>query len=168
MGIWNDIDKETTNLARLWRQLDQETRFQAADAFYRHDFEDEGEKHAEADAYLASALKFRLVAVRKLPAEQRARSLAYAGHLPPTLVSSLLIAFHFEERREMLATFLDALGIRHEGGLISPDQDIPALVAGKLETAIEDLFSKYPTEQVEVYLATLALGDPVNWEASFL
>jgi hypothetical protein len=164
MGIWEDIGKGETNLGRLWQRLDQDTRVLAATSFYQHDFEDDGATHARADVKIATALNFRPVAVRKLPAERRARSIALASRLDPDLVSSILAAFHFEARREMMVSFLDALGIPHEDGVISSEHEDLVIDADRLKPAIDGLFAKYPAREVELYLGTLYVADREHWK----
>lgn len=164
MAIWTDIGRGGMNLGHLWQQLDQDTRLSAASAFYRHEIDDGGALHARADARVAAALKFRAAAVRKLPVERRARSLAFSTRLDLDLVSAMLTALHFEDRSEIMVAFLDALGIQHEAGLIAPDHGVLVTDADRLTTAIEGLYSGFPAEQVDLYLATLYLSDPDSWK----
>ena len=164
MGIWEEFGKSEMNVARLWPRLDQDTRVLAATSLYRHDFEDEGALQAKADARAAAVMKFRLSAVRKVPVERRARSLALTRQLDPELVASMLTALHFETRSEMMVAFLDTLGIEHKNGLISPEHGVLVTDADRLSGAIDGLFSKYPREQVELYLVVLYLGDPESWK----
>jgi hypothetical protein len=165
MTIWDEIltGAKEMDMSRLWQLLDAETRTLAANSFYQHDFEDGGAQHLQADAMVAAALNFRLVAARKLPAERRARSIAMLPRPTPELAGMILIALHFENRRGLMSRFLDSLGIQHEDGLIPPDHG--ALLTGnnRLAEAIDDLFGSFSPDQVELYLAALYLGDRESW-----
>src|SRR5512140_1628365 len=116
MAIWEEILKGKADLPWLWRQLDMDSKVLATNSFYQHDFDDGGAQHMQADARVAAALKFRPQAVRQLPIERRAKSIAYSTRLTPELIAMILTGFHFEQRRELMACFLDALGIEHKGG----------------------------------------------------
>jgi hypothetical protein len=163
MAIWEEFSKTDKTVARLWSHLDTDTRILAARSFYEHDFEDEGALHAKADAKAAALLKFRPSAVRGLPPERRARSVALTRQLDPEIAYSMLTAFHFEQRREMMIGFLDSLGIQHKDGVIAQEQGELVTDPKRLAEAIEGLYSKYPTDQVELYLAVLYVGDTKAW-----
>jgi hypothetical protein len=61
-----------------------------------------------------------------------------------------------------MSTFLDALGITHDNGLIADDA-APALDEAKLPQAVEALRAQYPAEDVDLYLHTLRLQDHKTW-----
>lgn len=165
MTIWDEIltGAKEVDMIRLWQLLDADTRFLAANSFYHHDFEDDGALHIQADAKVAAALNFRLAAARKLPVERKARSIALLPRPTAELAATILIALHFEDRRGLMSRFLDSLGIDHEDGLIPPDHGDLLADDSRLAEAIEGLFSSFPPDQVELYLATLYLGDRENW-----
>ena len=165
MTIWDEILTlaREMNMSRLWQLLDADTRILAAQSFYQHDFEDGGARHLQADAMVAAALNFRLVAARKLPAERKARSIALLPRPTPELVAVILTALHFESRRGLMSRFLDSLGIEHEDGLIPPDHGVLLTDDNRLAEAIDGLFSSFPPDQVELYLAVLYLGDRESW-----
>jgi hypothetical protein len=165
MTIWDEIltGAKEMDMSRLWQLLDADTRVLAANSFYQHDFEDGGAQHLQGDAMVATALHFRLVAARKLPAERKARSIALLPRPTPELVAMILIALHFETRRGLMSTFLDSLGIEHEDGLIPPDHGVLLTESSRLAEAIDGLFSSFPPDQVELYLAALYLGDQETW-----
>jgi hypothetical protein len=165
MMIWDEILTPTKemDMSRLWQLLDADTRLLAATSFYQHDFEDGGAEHLQADARVAAALKSRLMAARKLPVERRALSIALLPRATPELAGMILIALHFENRRALMSTFLDSLGIEHKDGLISPDHEALLADDSKLTEAIDGLYSSFPPDQVELYLAALYLGDRETW-----
>ena len=61
----------------------------------------------------------------------------------------------------MMGTFLDALGLKHENGLIDDDDAKPD--AEKLGAAVAAITGKYPAEDVSLYLTTLVCQDPETW-----
>jgi len=64
----------------------------------------------------------------------------------------------------MMASFLDALGIAHEDGLIA-SENLEAPPADKLAEAARTLVTSYPPEDVALYLSTLVWQDPETWGA---
>jgi hypothetical protein len=62
----------------------------------------------------------------------------------------------------MMAAFLDALGIKHENGLIA-DEELAAPDTDALKTAVRTLASAHPPEDVALYLSTLIWQDPDTW-----
>jgi hypothetical protein len=61
-----------------------------------------------------------------------------------------------------MASFLDALGIAHNEGLIA-SEDIEAPPADKLAEAARTLSASYSPEDVALYLSTLVWQDPETW-----
>ena len=64
----------------------------------------------------------------------------------------------------MMGSFLDALGIAHEEGLISAEEVEPQ-TAEKLREAAGAIAKLYPAEDVSLYLSTLVWQDPETWGA---
>jgi len=64
----------------------------------------------------------------------------------------------------MMGSFLDALGIKHEDGLIE-DEEMAAPTAEKLREAAAAIAGQYPREDVALYLSTLVWQDPDTWGA---
>ena len=61
----------------------------------------------------------------------------------------------------MMGAFLDALGIRHENGLIQEDEVKPD--AAKIAPAAVQIASQFPADDVRLYLNTLLCQDPDTW-----
>ncbi|MCA9726613.1 MAG: hypothetical protein R3E12_04830 [Candidatus Eisenbacteria bacterium] len=163
MELWSAIFGKGLTPIRLWLKLDPETRMEAATALYRHDWEDDPVK-LEADLAIAAALRFRPVAVKKMPEAERIKTLARVVRPEQSLISSLLLALHLEGRTDMMATFLDSLEIPHEGGLIDAEFECEPPSDEKIKPAIEALFAKYPGPQVELYLVTIYMMDQQTWQ----
>ena len=148
--------------SRLWTHLDPEVRTLAARSFYAHDWGDGGTRR-EADLAIAQTLRFREASVRKLTVEKRVEYLARAVRPSDTLAHSLLLALHLEQRRPLLAAFLDELGVPHHDGLIAEDHDMTAPDPQPLRRAASQLLQRFPPHEVEVYFATLLTMDAEVW-----
>src|SRR5262245_13290674 len=146
----------------LWKSLTPERQQQAAEAFWR-DENAAGEK-ADAIAAIAMRIKFRVKSAQALPVEKKARHLVALGNVSEMIAARLLVAFHLAHQRPMMASFLDALGIAHEDGLIA-SEDLEPPPADKLGEAARSLVTSYPPEDVALYLSTLVWQDPETWGA---
>jgi hypothetical protein len=145
--------------ARLWKRLTREDRLAAARHFFAQPPQ---EAFGSALALLVKARHLRPQVARSLPPEDQARALASVLEVGETLAGSLLVALHLGERRALLAAFLDAAGLPHEEGLLKEEADAVAFNDGSARAGVGALAS-FPREQVEVYLNTLFLQDPVRW-----
>jgi hypothetical protein len=146
----------------LWKQLPPERKIEAAEAFWRD--ENAGIEQAEAVVTIAQRMKFRAKSVIALPVEKKARQLATLPAVSEIVAARLLVSYHLEQQRPMMGTFLDALGIAHEEGLIA-DEDVAPPDAEKLRAAAKTLGGAYPAEDVTLYLSTLIWQDPETWGA---
>jgi hypothetical protein len=148
--------------SHLWKALSPERKQQAAEAFWRD--ENAAMEQAEAIAAIAMRLKFRVKSAQALPVEKKARHLVALGNVSEMIAARLLVAFHLAHQRPMMATFLDALGIAHDDGLIASEELEPP-PADKLAEAARGLGASYPQEDVALYLSTLVWQDPETWGA---
>ena len=146
--------------SQLWKRLSPEAKLQAADAFWRDD--NAAAEHAEAVATIAQRLKFRVKSVIALPREKKARHLASMPAVSELVAARLLVAYHLETQRPMMGAFLDALGIKHEAGLIE-DQEMSAPAPEKLHDAARTLSASFPADDVALYFSTLMWQDPDTW-----
>jgi hypothetical protein len=148
--------------SQLWKQLSPEKKLRAAEAFWRD--ENAVMEQGEAIAAIAQRIKFRTRSVMTLPVEKKARYLVALAGVSELLAARLLVSYHLAQQRPMMGSFLDALGIKHENGLIE-DEEMPALDADRLKTGAADIAGKYPREDVALYLSTLVWQDPETWGA---
>ena len=156
-------ETHTWTAARLWKQMPEERRRQAAEAFWQ---EDEGvEQQVEAMALIARQIKARPRFVQGLPLERRTRYLVGYPNMPEALAARLLVSYHLAHQRPMLAAFLDALGIAHEDGVISADPEGP-IARDRLEAAAAALDASFAPADVTLYLRTLLSQDPETWAAA--
>jgi hypothetical protein len=77
------------------------------------------------------------------------------------VTGNLLRAWLLKKHKAMLADYLDALGIKHEEGVV---EDIPATMDdAKLNAAVDALLAKYPPETVAVYLHAFNEMNEQEW-----
>lgn len=146
--------------SQLWKPLSPDRKQQAAEAFWSDD--NAAIEQAEAVAAIAQRIKFRTKSVLALPIEKKARHLVALGALSELVAARLLVAYHLAHQRPMMGSFLDALGIEHEEGLIAADE-IEAPAPERLREAAATLARAYPAEDVALYLSTLIWQDPDTW-----
>jgi len=146
--------------SQLWKQLTPERKKQAADAFW-HD-ENAGNEQAEAIAAIAQRIKFRLKSVITMPVEKKSHYLLAMPAVSEMLAARLLVAYHLVHQRPMMGAFLDALGIKHENGIIE-DEEMKPPSADQLQKASKAIAASYPPEDVALYLTTLTWQDPDTW-----
>ena len=148
--------------ARLWRLMPADARQSAAQAFWRDD--QAALEQAEAVALIARQIKFRPKSVVSLPVDRKAKYLAGLVQVSDLLAARLLVAYHLEHQRPMMAAFLDALAIGHDNGLIT-DENPKAPEAATLDAAVATLTAAYPKPDVARYFWTLLWQDPDTWGA---
>jgi hypothetical protein len=142
--------------------MSPEQRLTAAEAFWREDQADIQAQHVDAMVSIARRLNFRAKSVQALPIERRARLLAQMSDVSDAVATRALISYHFTARRDLMAAFLDALGIQHENGVIGEETVAPPSRA-KLTEAIARLREAFPAADVDLYLRTLATLDGDTW-----
>ncbi len=138
-----------------------ELRQQAARAFWLD--EDATDDQVQAVMIIAQQKKFRPKFILGLDTDRKARHLATLGSLPDAIAARVLIVYHLAEQRSMMGTFLDALGITHEDGLIKDDEVKPD--PSKIGPAATQIAQQFPAEHVSLYLNTLLCQDPETWGA---
>ena len=139
-----------------------ERRLDAADLFWND--EHSADQQMEAVASIASHMKFRPRSVLALAPEKRAKYLAQLPNVTDAIAARALVSYHLERQRPMMGTFLDLVGITHENGLIA-EENVPKPDAAKVKAAARELATKFPEDEVSLYLATLVSQDPETWEA---
>jgi hypothetical protein len=116
---------------------------------------------AQAALFVARQKRFRPKTIIALDTDRKARHLASLAALPDTIAARALVAYHLAEQRPMMGAFLDALGIKHENGVIEQDEVRPD--ASKLAGAASAIARQFPPDQVSLYLKTLVCQDPETW-----
>jgi hypothetical protein len=157
------MDRDLSNYrpSKLWRRMPLERRVDAAGLFW--DDEHSADQQLEAVAAIATHMKFRPRSVLGLAPDKRAKYLAQLPTVTDAIAARALVNYHLERQRPMMGAFLDLLGIAHENGLIS-DENLPKPEADKVTGAAKELATKFPADDVSLYLATLVSQDPDTWE----
>jgi hypothetical protein len=109
-------------------------------------------------------MKFRAKSVVGLPIEKKAKYLATLPNVSETVAARALVNYHLERQRPMMGAFLDSLGIAHEDGLIN-EENVSKPDPEQLRAAAAELSTKFPQEDVSLYLSTLVSQDPETWGA---
>ncbi len=108
------------------------------------------------DGEVAKKLKFRPQAIRKLPMGKRAKQAR--GIVTSTsnaeLSYEVLGSYLMKERRELVTSFLDAVGIEHDEGMLTGEVDSPD--DEKIPAAVEALDKDHEADDVTMYLALSA------------
>ena len=146
--------------AKLWRSLPTDVKVAAATAFWAD--EQAALEQTEAVALIARQIKFRPKSVITLSIDRKARHLAGMAQVSDLLAARLLVAYHLQHQRPMMARFLDLLGIAHEEGLIT-EESPAAPPPEKLDEAAKTLASEFPKADVSRYFWTLLWQDPETW-----
>jgi hypothetical protein len=146
--------------SQLWKQLSPERKLHAAEAFWKDD--SASMEQTEAVLAIANRIKFRVSSVLKMPREKKARQLVALPGVSEVVAARLLVAYHLDQQRPMMGAFLDALGVKHENGLIA-DETLAAPEKEKLQTAVNALTAAHPADDVALYLSTLVWQDPETW-----
>jgi len=155
------MDFEDT-AGRLWKRLSREERLAAAARF----FDQPGQEVlGSALGAIIKARHLRPQVARSLPPEEQARALASVIDPGEPVAAALLVALHLGERRAMLTTFLDALSLPHEDGILKEEADAVTLDQARLQAGLTALGARYGAHEIRTYLNTLWLQDPDRWEA---
>jgi len=150
------------NFTDIWKSLPADDRQRAAEAFWA----DESMRAQQQGMLqqMAKRYNFRTKSMQSLPPSRKAKMLLEIPGLAPELLMNLLAAFHLHYRKEMLGDFLDALGIAHEGGFMKESEGVESPTEDAVRSAVETLKTKYPAQDVDVYLNVLYLQDPEFWK----
>jgi hypothetical protein len=156
---------KTTTVRKLWKALTPEERAAAITAAMADD--ENGWVKNTTRMAVAGAIKFRPQTVATWP---RQKLITEAARLPiddVQLLSAFLVDLHLGTRRAMMATFLDAVGVKHDGGRIDTEATGPIVVAPeRLHAAADDLAIIYPVDDVVTYFLTLLLQDAETWSGA--
>jgi len=146
--------------SRLWRRMPLERRLLAAELFWAD--EHSADQQLEAVGSIATHMKFRPRSVVALPPEKKAKYLATLPNVSDSVAARALVNYHLDQQRAMMGAFLDLLGIPHENGLIS-EETVAKPETDKVKHAVSELSTRFPAEDVSLYLGTLVSQDPDTW-----
>ena len=144
----------------VWDLMDDDEKKAAAVAFWNGA---DRESRSALEMALAAELKFRQQSVRQLAAEKVAgRLVRMAESLPETVLFQYLFHLHMENRRPLMVSYLDAVGLPHEDGALDLPEDFEGPDADKVGKAGRDLAGTEGKSAL-VYLATLVVADGDFW-----
>jgi hypothetical protein len=155
------MTESTLTPSRLWRRMTPDQRLRAAQAFWSD--EQASDDQLQAVLLIAQQKKFRPKSVLALDLDRRSKHLASIAALPDALAARALVLYHLSGQREMMGTFLDVLGLKHDSGLIDDDEAKPD--PDKVAPAVSAIAEKYSADDVSLYLTTLVCQDPDTWGA---
>lgn len=106
------------------------------------------------DNEVAKSLKFRPIAVKKLPIAQRAKRarMLLEGARNAEMTYEVFGAYLLKNHKGLVTGFLDKTGVEHEDGMIQ-DIELGVPAADKIEGAIKELDKEFAPEDVTLYLS---------------
>ena len=128
-----------------------------------HAFQSEKEIYKATLAAVAQAKRVRPVFLQKQPRKDRhAGMLAILSKPALDLAAGTLIrGWLLKQHKQLLADFLDALGIPHKDGVVD---DLPETMDdAKLRSAVETVLAKHPPEVVAIYLHAFYEMNEARW-----
>jgi hypothetical protein len=152
--------------AEIWRELPEDERLKASDAFWN------GVKRGDSGwqfgvDYLADKLRSRPVFIAKsLSHEKRVRHVALLPNPPDILIAAALQHLQLHRRPHMLRRFLDCLSLPHNNGRFE-SKDVykgPAPDRERLTKAVERIFSEFDAVEVRLYLDCLEAESQAFWK----
>jgi hypothetical protein len=146
--------------AALWKAMTDAQRQAAAEAFW--DDDESVAEQTEVMLLLSRKMNFRYKSVEAMAPPRKATHLLKLAQVSEGVAARLLVTYHLATQRPMMGAFLDALGIKHEDGLIDTD-DVPKPDAATLEKAAKAIVAAHPPEDVRLYFTTLLMQDPETW-----
>jgi hypothetical protein len=155
------MTEPTLTPSRLWKRMTLDQRVEAARAFWAE--EQATDDQVQAVLLISQHKKFRPKTVIAFDTERKAKHFASLPSLPDAMAARALVVYHLTAQREMMGTFLDALGIVHDKGLIQDDEVKPD--PEKVGAAVAAIADKYAPAEVSLYLNTLLCQDPETWGA---
>ncbi len=121
------------------------------------------ELYHSAMSAVAEAKKLRPSFFERAPRASRHKEMAVVLSRPrlELISANLLREWLMRKQTPMLVAFLDSLGVPNKDGAVD---DLPATMEDvKLNAAVETLLSKFPAEEVAVYLNAFYTMNDVRW-----
>ena len=154
------------DLNTLWSLLTDEERLSAARALVVSPDDYNKDDAKKAMELLAEAMNFRPQFVRnKMEKEAVAQHLAKRlaqGRFEQSLAPAIR-AFLLKDHRSLIISFLDAMPVKHDKGLIAPE--VISIEPKQIEKGIKHLQANHPTKFTGIYLGYLFLRKDDFWES---
>ena len=154
------------DLNTLWSLLTAEERLSAARALVVSPDDYNKDDAKKAMELLAEAMNFRPQFVRnKMEKEAVAQHLAKRlaqGRFEQSLAPAIR-AFLLKDHRSLIISFLDAMPVKHDKGIIAPE--VISIEPKQIEKGIKHLQANHPTKFTGIYLGYLFLRKDDFWES---
>lgn len=147
---------------RILKELaDTDRRRQILTHFWKHA---ETQQRLMVQMHLAKAMHFREETIRKMSPEKKADLLAARIGTPELeqFLEMALMQYHTNEKRELMAAFLDRWNIPHENGSIEVDE-YPRPTLDQVRDAVKALDGQFDRGEIRLYLATAGLLMADEW-----
>lgn len=142
--------------------MGEDKRLAAAQSFWEN--KDQKPAQQQVEQLLAQRVHARPVFIKRLPAAKKAAYLVRDMAHVPYLWDAVMISYHFAHHRQMLADFLNAVGIPNENGHYEAAAEIQPPTQEAADAAVATLLEKYAREDVAVYLSAIVVQDPDFWK----
>jgi len=112
---------------------------------------------------VAESKKMRPIFFERKPRVERNKDMIGVLAKPrlDLIAGNLIRGWLLKKHKGMLAQFLDALGIKHEDGVV---EDLPPTIDdARLKAALDTLLATHPAEEVSVYLNAFYAMNDVSW-----
>ncbi len=139
---------------------------ESAASVFQYLRDEERAVYAAALSGLATNRKLRPVFVQKKPVAQQIAWMVKNVKLKASkeVAENVLQLWLIKGNTDMLTTFLDGMGIEHDGE--GAAEDIPdELDAKKLKSTVDQMLKDYDGEKVKIYLHTFQMQRPEGWQA---
>ena len=122
------------------------------------------------DKIAGAVLTYRRIPLKrleKLPEEARKAYVrrTLRDRQAADLALFVLSAALLRGQAELIAAFLEALELPHDGPNLTTEGEIPEPAAKKLKAAVDKVLKEFPPRQVAVYLHAFAAQPDVTWPA---
>lgn len=148
---------------QIWDALTPAEKDDACVAFWEGKDAFSRESQPQVLQQLAAKLAFREVAFKRLPPREKARHLRRHVDSPSLrhLSDDVLRSWMVTRKAAMLVCFVEAQGMKHQGGIIDDNAEVPTAEAvRKAVCAVRDAF---PARDVALYLGFLLAAGADFW-----
>lgn len=129
--------------------------------------DNERELYKTAISTLANAKKLRPVFVTKKPVPEQilwiVKQLTNARNNP--IAEHLLQAFFMKGKQDMLISFCDNLGLKHDGSGTVEEELPEEFEEEKLKKAVDSLFENYSADLTSLYLQVFNMQTENGWDS---
>jgi hypothetical protein len=112
---------------------------------------------------LAARLKFREVALKRLPPREKARYLRWQADSPALrhLCDDLLRSWMVSRKKPILVCFVEAQGLKHADGII--DDNAPAPTPAAVQQGVRAVRDGFPPREAALYLGFMLAAGGEYW-----